>query len=141
MAKISQNKQSESRPLLSDDLAKAIEKLEQQIKDLEDFDVNTIAGRLDVNTKALEDNINDTLSDVFGYDTAEYRNYAILSLDTLPIELGGPKPQLPVLQQAYQKGINVCATRLKSLKEVLQQKLMDTKANLQPPIKPAEPTL
>jgi len=122
MAVISQNKQPESRPLLADDLTKAIAKLERRIKNLEDFDVNTIEGRLDTNIKALEDRVNDTLSDIFGYDTAEYYNYSILSLDTLPIVLGGPKQPLPVLQQAYQKGINDCVTRLKSLKETLEQK-------------------
>ncbi len=119
MARISRKKQPESGLLLADDLTKAIAELDWRIKDLKDFDVKTVMGRFDANSKALEDKVNETLSDIFGFDSVEYRKYSVLTLDTLPIELGGPKPQLPVLQQAYQKGINDYVTRLKSLKETI----------------------
>jgi hypothetical protein len=122
MERMSQDKQPESKPLLSGDLTKAVSKLDQRIKDLQEFDVKSIAGRFDAKTKALEDKVNETLSEIFGLDSAEYRKYSILTLDTLPIVLGGPKHPISVLQQAYQKGIDECVAKLKSLKETLQQK-------------------
>jgi hypothetical protein len=119
MERMSQKKEPESKPSRADDLTRAVMELDQRIKDLEDFDVKAIVGRFDAKTKALEDKINETLSDIFGFDSAEYRKYSILTLDTLPIVLGGPKHPLPMLQQAYQKGIDDCVAKLKSLKETL----------------------
>ncbi len=136
MAGIPKKKQPDSKPLLTYDLTKAIAELGQRISNLKEFDVKTLIGRLDANAKALEDKVNDTLSDIFGYDSEEYRNYAILSLDTLPIEVGGQKQSLPVLQKAYQNGINVCVTRLNSLKETLQQNRPDTKEDNRPSKQP-----
>lgn len=116
---MSQKKQPESRPSLGDDLMKAVGELDQRIKDLEEFDVKTIGGRFDAKTKALEDRVNETLSSIFGLDSTEYRKHSILTLDTLPIVLGGPRHPLPMLQQAYQKGIDDCVAKLKSIKETL----------------------
>jgi len=122
MAKMPQKNQPKIRPLLDDNLAEAIKKLDQQISDLEKYDVKAVTGRLDVNIKALEDRVNNTLSDIFGYNTSEYHKYSILTLDTLPITFGGPRHQLPEVQQGYQKGINDYVTKLKSLKETMQKK-------------------
>lgn len=119
MERVSREKQSESKPLRAIDLAKAVAELDQRIKDLEDFDVKAIAGRFDSKTKALEDKINETLSDIFGFDSTEYRKYSILTLDTLPIVLGGPRHPLAVLRDAYQKGIEECVVKLKSIRETL----------------------
>jgi hypothetical protein len=112
----------ESNPLSGEDLTEAIKKIDQRISDLEKFDVSTITGRLDINIKLLEDSINKTLSDIFGYNTSEYHKNLILTLDTLPIAFGGPREPMPKVRQGYQKGINDCVTKLKSLKETLQQK-------------------
>jgi hypothetical protein len=122
MERMSQDKQSGSKPVLCNDLAKAVSELDQRIKDLQGFDVKSIAGRFDAKTKELEDKVNETLSEIFGLDSAEYRKYSVLTLDTLPIVLGGPRHPISVLQEAYQKGIDECVEKLKSLKETLQQK-------------------
>lgn len=116
---MSQKEQPESEPPQADDLTKAVRVLDQRIKDLEDFDVKTVIGRFDAKTKSLEDKVNETLSGIFGFGSVEYRKHSILTLDTLPIVLGGPRHPLPVLQQAYQQGIDDCVTKLKSLKETL----------------------
>jgi hypothetical protein len=126
MEKNPEKKKAESMPSPADDLTKAISELEQLINDLRDFDVKTIASRLTINTIALEDRVNDTLSDIFGKNSAEYRKHSILTFDTLPTALGRPQNPLPEVQQAYQKGINDCVIKLKSLKETLEQELPDT---------------
>lgn len=126
MAETPQKKQLKSMPLLADNLTKAISELDQRIKDLEDFDVKTIAGRFDTRTKELEDKVNETLSDIFGQNSAEYRKNSILTLDPLPIVFGGSGYSLSTMQLAYQEGINDYVTRLKSLKETLEQKPPDT---------------
>lgn len=126
MAEAPQKKQLKSGPLPADNLTKAISELDRRIKDLEDFDVKTIMGRFDVKTKALEDKVNDTLSDIFGQNSIEYQKNSILTLDALPMALGEPDYPPSRLQQAYQEGINDCVTKLKSLKETLVQKPLDT---------------
>jgi hypothetical protein len=122
MESLPRKKQPKSKPLFGDDLIKATNKLEQQISELENYDVKAITGRLDANIKALENKVNKTLSDIFGHNTSEYHKYLILTLDTLPIVFGGPKDPLPEVQQGYQKGINECVAKLRYLKETLQQK-------------------
>lgn len=116
---MSQKKQPESRPSPGEDLTKAVDELNQRIRELEEFDVKTVTGRFDTKTKVLEDKVNETLSDIFGSDSTEYRKHSILTLDTLPIVLGGPRHPLAMLQQAYQKGIDACVVKLKSLRETL----------------------
>ncbi len=119
---MSRKKQPEYKPLVADDLTKAVGELDQRIEDLEDFDVKTVVGRFDSKTKTLEDKVNETLSDIFGLNSMEYRKNSILTLDTLPIVLGGPRHPLPMLQQAYQKGIDDCVVKLKSIRETLSSR-------------------
>ena len=124
MARRTPEKVPESKVLGADELTIAIQKLDRRIKDLESFDVKIIAERYDAKTKALNDKINQTLADIFGYDTIEYKKYDIWSLDTLP-NIGGVEYPLPEIQQSYQKGIGNAITKLKSLKETLEEKLAD----------------
>lgn len=123
--KSSASKQPESRKLTAEDLKKAVSQVGRRINDLEGFDVKTITERFDATTQALKDKINSTIADIFGHGTVEYNKYSIWSLDTLPLIIGAPEEPLPVVQEAYQKGISDVVTKLKSLKETLEEKLLD----------------
>lgn len=61
-------------------LTMAITKISRRIEELKNLDMNTIGG-IDgescVKVKALRIKINDTIADIFGHDTAEYKNYEI----------------------------------------------------------------
>jgi len=124
MAKRTPEKPPESKVLGADELTIAIQKLDRRIKDLENFDVKSIAERFDAKEQALKDKVNQTLADIFGYDTVEYKKYDIWSLDTLPIIMGEKYP-LPEIQQSCQKGIGDAITKLNSLKEILVENLQD----------------
>lgn len=134
MARGPQKKMPESRRLSADDLRMAIKKLERRISELKSFDVKVITKRFDATSGALEDKVNDTLADIFGYDTVEYKKYDIggPGLYTLPLIMGEPEPPLSEVQKAYQEGINNVITRLKSLKDTLEEKLSDIEEDYEP---------
>jgi hypothetical protein len=60
----------------------AIPKLVRRIRDLEEFDPNSLTQRGDPRLEALENKLKDTMADVFGHDTLEYNRFRPRSLDT-----------------------------------------------------------
>ena len=126
MAKRTPERVPESKTLGPDDLKIAIQKIDRRIDELKAFDVMTINERFDAKTKALTSKIDQTLADIFGYETVEYKKYEIESLDTLPFIMG-ERPSLSEINAGYQKGIGNAITKLESLKETLEEKLADIK--------------
>ncbi|MFZ0033576.1 MAG: nucleotide-binding protein [Sedimentisphaerales bacterium] len=139
MVRRNPQKSPESKILGANELTIAIQKLDRRIKDIESFDVKGVAERFDAKPEALKDKINQTLADIFGYDTVEYKKYEISSFDTLP-SIVGEKFSLFEIQQNYQKGISDTITKLSSLKEILIEKLQDIKQNSPLYSKPIETT-
>lgn len=123
MASRKQPSEPESRNLSAEDLLVGIQKLRRRIEELSRFDVSSIEVRFDTKCTALQDKINSTLADIFGRGTPEYRVYAIDSLDTLPLTMGGRSYHVSEIQTAYRKGINNAVTRLNSLIETLEEKI------------------
>ena len=115
----------EAAKLTAEGIRLGLKKLERRIEDLEQFDVKTISERFDAKTQALTEKINDTILEIFGHDTVEYRRYSVHTLDTLPLIMGRPEHPLPYVQDAYQKGIDETLVKLRSLKETLEEKLED----------------
>jgi predicted nucleotide-binding protein len=136
MARRTPDKLPESRTLSVSDLKMAITKIDRRINELEGFDVKIITERFDAKTEALKGKINQTLADIFGYDTVEYKKYGIWSLENLPMT--GERYPLPEVQQAYQKGIGDAIIELNSLKEILVENLQDIEQNFSPYSKPIE---
>ena len=106
-------------------MAAAVPKLERRIKELESFDVGTIRARWDPATEALAKKIDGTLQEILGHGTVEYTEYAVLSLDTLPVIVGGAPDRLPQVQDSYRKGIERAIMRLKTLKELFEERVAD----------------
>ena len=107
-----------------------IMKLQRRIKELEEFDISTIQERFDAKTKALKTKMNNTIADIFGYETIEYRNYNVYTLDTLPMVMGGGRYPIHQVREGYSKGIEETIVKLKSLKETLEEKLEDIGGNI-----------
>lgn len=105
-------------------------KLERRIRELEKFDISTIQERFDAKTKALTTKINGTIADIFGYETIEYRNYSIYTLDTLPMVMRGGTYPIHQVREGYKKGIEKTIVKLESLKETLEEKLEDIGGNI-----------
>jgi len=125
MVKRSKKEQPKSAELTQEKLREGISKLERRIKELEDFDISTIEERFDAKAKALQAKINDTIADIFCYDTIEYQKYCIFHLDTLPWTTCGTEYHLSQVQEAYKKGIEKAIIKLRSLRDTLEEKYED----------------
>lgn len=118
--------QPKSAELNPEKIRSGIIKLGRRINDLEDFDISTIQERWDPNIKALTIKINSTIAEIFGHDSIEYQNYHIFSLDTLPHTMGGGPSPLYKVHEGYKKGIDGTIIKLKSIKEILEEKNEDS---------------
>lgn len=111
--------------LTVDGMRAAIPKLERRIKDLDSFDVSTIRERLDPVVEGLVKKIDGTLQEILGHGTVEYNEYSIDSLDTLPLIMGGGPDPLPKVHQGYREGIERALIKLKTLKEIFEERIAD----------------
>lgn len=111
--------------LTVDGMRAAIPKLERRIKDLESFDVSTVRERWDPVVDGLVKKVDGTLQEILGHGTVEYNEYSIDSLDTLPLILGGGPDPLPEVQQGYREGIERALIKLKTLKELFEERIAD----------------
>jgi predicted nucleotide-binding protein len=103
----------------------AIPKLERRIKDLESFDVGAIRERWDPITDGLVKKIDGTLQEILGHGTVEYNEYSIDSLDTLPLIMGGGPDPLPEVHRGYSEGIKRALMKLRTLKEIFEERIAD----------------
>lgn len=131
MPKSRQPEPPQTAQLTVDAMRAAIPKLERRIKDLESFDVNTIRERWDPVMEALEKKVNGTLQEVLGHGTVEYNEYSIHSLDTLPLIMGGGPFPLPRVIQGYREGIERAVLKLKTLKELFEERISDSPSDKQ----------
>jgi predicted nucleotide-binding protein len=124
MAK-SKRPEPQSAHLTIEQMRIGIPKLERRIKDLETFDVNTIRRRWDPVADALAKKVDGTLQEILGHGTVEYNEYHIYSLDTLPTTIGGGEDPLPRVHQGYHEGIERAILKLKTLKELFEERVVD----------------
>jgi uncharacterized protein (TIGR02391 family) len=73
---------------------------------------------------ALENKIDDTLVDIFGPDTVEYRRYSITSLGTASISLMYETP-LSEVRDGYREGIEQAVAQLQVIVELFSERLDD----------------
>ena len=66
--------------LSAEQMRAAIPKLERRIRELEEFDPNSLTQRGDPRLEALENKLKDTVTDVFGQGTIEYSRFRPRSL-------------------------------------------------------------
>lgn len=125
MARKPQREEIESKTFTAEDFKDAIRKIARRIGELQTFDTNSITERFDAQVEALERKINDTLADIYGRNSAEYREYSISSLDTLPMFIGGSDHSLYEIRDSYTKSIKDTITKLTALKEMFEEKLSD----------------
>lgn len=116
--------------LTVDQMQRALPKLDRRIAELEAFDVTTVRRRFDPVPGALEKKVNSTLQDILGHGTVEYNEYTVGSFDTLPLRLGGGNEPLSRVQAGYKEGLDRCALKLKTLRELLQERIADAPAGV-----------
>src|SRR5271169_1407798 len=124
MAK-SKRPESQSAQLSIEQMKAALPKLQRRITDLENFDVKTIRERWDPVMEALAKKVDGTLQEILGHGTVEYNEYSVYSLDTLPLSMGGGPDPLPRVQNGYREGIERAVLKLKTLKELFEERIAD----------------
>lgn len=111
--------------LTVDAMRTAVPKIERRIRDLESFDVASIRERWDPVVDGLVKKIDGTLQDILGHGTVEYNEYSIGSLDTLPLIMGGGPDPLPEVHRGYRDGIESALVKLRTLKELFEERIAD----------------
>lgn len=141
MAKARKQEEPRSAQLTVELIRTALPKLERRIADLETFDLGTVRKRWDPVIEALEKKVNGTLQEILGHDTVEYEDYHIGRLDTLPLIMGGGPDPLHKVVQGYKEGIERAVLKLKTLKELFEERVGDSVAGAGAPTKTAAPAI
>lgn len=125
MAKARRPDTPQTAQLTVDAMRAAVPKLERRINDLETFDLNNIRERWDPLMEALAKKVDGTLQEILGHGTVEYNDYSVDSLDTLPLVMGGGPDPLARVIQGYKEGIERAVLKLKTLKELFEERISD----------------
>jgi uncharacterized protein (TIGR02391 family) len=103
----------------------AIPKLERRIRDLEEFDPNTVRERRDPRIDPLERKLIDTVADVFGNGTVEFNRFHPQALDGAAYNAMYGTPIHEVVA-SLQKSKTREILNLKTIIELFQEKLSDS---------------
>jgi uncharacterized protein (TIGR02391 family) len=116
--------QPQSANLTPEQMRAAIPKLERRIKDLEDFDPNSLQQRSDPRLGALENKLTDTIADVFGHGTIEYNRFASSSLDGAGWNMMYETPMHEVIRSVTESKAREIS-KLRTVIELFNEKLAD----------------
>lgn len=109
--------------LTAETMRAAIPKLKRRIEELNSFDPASINDRLDPSPNSFERKIDDTLVEILGADTLDYRRFRVGSLDRAPIVVGGVP--LHEVREGYRRGKADAISKLQTLIELFEEKLAD----------------
>lgn len=113
-----------SRQLGPEDLKLGIRLLERRLQDLRSFDVAQITEHFDPRADALKNKVNDSLAQIFGEGTIDYRRHSKWSLSSLPLIIGRHYSAHEA-QRGVKEEIAAWITALESLLETLRERLED----------------
>ena len=110
--------------LSAEQMRSAIPKLERRIRDLEEFDPDSLTQRGDPRLKALENKLEDTVADVFGHGSIEYNRFKPRSLDTAGYNMMYETPLGKVILSVHESKQREI-TNLRTIIELFNEKLED----------------
>ena len=102
----------------------AIPRLQRRLEELEAVKIDGWHSEIQTELSAVRRKVEDTLVDIFGADTLEYRRYGVTSLFSGAISFGRPTPPQE-MAEGYRRGIREAAAKLRTAIEMLQEKLAD----------------
>lgn len=123
MVKRAMPEQPQPANLAPEHMKNAIPKLKRRIKELEEFEVNTIEERGEPRLEALQQKFDSTLVDIFGNNTTEYYRFRSC-LDTIGLYLYGAPP-LSEIKEGYERGIQQAISSLKTIIELFEENVGD----------------
>lgn len=110
--------------LSAEQMRSAIPKLERRIRDLEEFDPNSLTQRGNPRLESLENKLKDTLADVFGHGTLEYNRFRPSSLDPAGYNMMYDTPLSDVIRSVHEsKGRELA--NLRTVIELFNERLED----------------
>lgn len=109
--------------LTSEEMRAAIPKLRRRIEELSSFNPDTINDRSDPRAHSVEQKIDDTLVEILGPDTLDYRRFQVGSIDRAGFTIGGTP--LHEIQDGYRRGKADGLSKLQTLIELFEEKLGD----------------
>jgi len=109
--------------LSAEQMRSAIPKLKRRIRDLEEFNPDSIAQRSDPRLEALENKLEDTVAEVFGHDTIEFRRFRPDRLDAAGYNMY-ETPLAAVIRSVHESKQREI-TNLRTIIELLNEKLED----------------
>ena len=96
--------------------------LDWRIKELRAFDVSRILDRWDPVLESLHKSVNDSLAEVLGNNSPDYRKFAIETFDaTLPSDFGG-RYSTEELQRAVQESVAQAIVTLDRVKALIRER-------------------
>jgi uncharacterized protein (TIGR02391 family) len=110
--------------LSSEQMRSAIPKLERRIRDMEEFDPNSLTQRDDPRLEALENKLKDTIADVFGHGSLEYNRFRPRSLDTANVNFMHATPLGEVIR-SVQESKEREILNLRTIIELFHEKIED----------------
>lgn len=110
--------------LSAEQMRSAIPKLERRIRDLEEFNPDSISQRGDPRLEALENKLEDTVAGVFGHDTIEFKRFRPHSLDTAGYNVMYETPLADVIRSVHESKQREI-TNLRTIIELFNEKLED----------------
>ena len=111
--------------LSAEHMRAAIPKIARRIEELKAVDVNSIQNRSEPRFSALEQKIDDTLVDVFGADTLEYKRYQHINRDTASINYLH-ETSLHEVREGYARGVERALSVLQTIVDLFGEKLQNT---------------
>lgn len=102
----------------------AIPRLRRRIDDLRALDPDSVQERSDPRFTSVVDKIDDTLVEIFGNDTVEYRRFRVHSLDTASINVFGTP--IHEVRAGYRKGIERAISTLQTIIDLFQERTGET---------------
>jgi uncharacterized protein (TIGR02391 family) len=125
-------RRSTSRPepgpanLSPQQMKEAIPRLERRFRKLEAVEIDTLDKQKEMDMDGLQRKVEETLVDIFGADTIEYRRYRVVSLYSPDsVRFYGPPPSPQEVAESYKRGVTNAMAKLRTAIEMLQEKLGD----------------
>jgi uncharacterized protein (TIGR02391 family) len=125
--KPAQAPQPRKAELTADQIKSGITKIDRRLRELEQLAQSSQVQMLEHEADALWKKIDQTLSDIFGIDTEEYRRYRVHPLYSSGVINLGRSYKVPDYEhvQRYHEGIASAIARLKTVTFMLKERLED----------------
>ena len=114
-----------SASLSAEQMRSAIPKLNRRIKELEEFNPDSLTQRGDPHVTAIETKLEDTIAEIFGHGTVEHGRFRPGSLDSAGYNMMYETPLGAVIQSIHE-GKQREIVNLRTIIELFTEKLEDS---------------